>query len=329
MCRDNALTELRKKFKKAEKERDDLKLTFEKFKNSSKNLGKLLDSQVCDKFKTGVGFDSQVIDSQVNDRYKIGEGYHAVPPPYTGNFMPPKPDLILVDVDEYVVSETVTSVPAVAINEAKTSESKPKSGKDFSGRVTPLFPTMIVQAQEELEVVTDEAVYEEMYDNVKRVSTTATGLDAEQDRGIINKTQFTAKLNEPSSIRTSSGSGLRRQEIIGDAAAQTRVLALKTKKTNQALEIEILKRKLKKLEKKASKRTRKLKRLYKIGFSKRIESLDEASLGDQEDASKQGRIIDNLDADEGVTLVDETQGRNDQDMFDTCVLDEEEVVGSF
>ncbi|GJV55913.1 hypothetical protein Tco_1456918 [Tanacetum coccineum] len=65
--RDNALTQLRKKFEKAEKERDDLKLTLEKFENSSKNLSKLLDSQVCDKLKTGVGFDSQVVDSQVSD----------------------------------------------------------------------------------------------------------------------------------------------------------------------------------------------------------------------------------------------------------------------
>nr|GEY26007.1 hypothetical protein [Tanacetum cinerariifolium] len=38
-----------------------------------------------------------------------------------------KPDLILDDVDEYVVSESVTSVLVVAINEAKTSESEPKS----------------------------------------------------------------------------------------------------------------------------------------------------------------------------------------------------------
>ncbi|GJX01923.1 hypothetical protein Tco_0185836 [Tanacetum coccineum] len=132
MLRDNALTELRKKFEKAEKERDDLKLTLEKFENSSKNLSKLLDSQVCDKFKTGVGYDSQVLDSQVfdsqvNDKYKTGEGYHAVPPPYTGNFMPPKPDLVLADKDEYVFSESVTSVPAVATSEVKTSESKPKS----------------------------------------------------------------------------------------------------------------------------------------------------------------------------------------------------------
>ncbi|GJU11949.1 ribonuclease H-like domain-containing protein, partial [Tanacetum coccineum] len=65
MLRDNALTELRKKFEKAKKERDDLKLTLEKFKNSSKNLSKLLDSQVSDKFKTSVGYDSQVFDSQL------------------------------------------------------------------------------------------------------------------------------------------------------------------------------------------------------------------------------------------------------------------------
>nr|GFB87903.1 hypothetical protein [Tanacetum cinerariifolium] len=52
----------------------------------------------------------------------------------------------------------------------------------------------------------------------------------------------------------------------------------------------------------------------------------DAGLGDQEDASKQGRTIDDLDADEGVTLVDETQERNDQDMFDTSILDGKEVV---
>nr|GEY48414.1 putative ribonuclease H-like domain-containing protein [Tanacetum cinerariifolium] len=63
-----------------------------------------------------------MLDSQVNDKYKTGVGYHAIPPPYTGNFMPPKPDLILVDVDEYVVSESVTSVPAIATNEAKTGQ---------------------------------------------------------------------------------------------------------------------------------------------------------------------------------------------------------------
>ncbi|GJR10582.1 hypothetical protein Tco_0793234 [Tanacetum coccineum] len=122
---DNALTELRKKFEKAKKERDDLKITLEKFGNSSKNLSKLLEIQVSDKFKTGV--DSQVFDSQENDRYKTSEGYHVILPPYTGNFMPPKYDLVLADEEEYVFSKSVTSIPDVTTSEAKTSVSKPKS----------------------------------------------------------------------------------------------------------------------------------------------------------------------------------------------------------
>ncbi|GJR12045.1 putative ribonuclease H-like domain-containing protein [Tanacetum coccineum] len=151
MLRDNALTELRKKFEKAEKERDDLKLTLEKFENSSKNLSKLLDSQVSDKFKTGVGYDSQVFDiqvfdSQMNDKYKSGEGYHVVPPPYTGNFMPYKPNLVLADKDEYVFSESVTSVPAIATSEVKTSELKPKSVSE------PLIEDWISDSENENEI---------------------------------------------------------------------------------------------------------------------------------------------------------------------------------
>ncbi|GKD49787.1 hypothetical protein Tco_1278763 [Tanacetum coccineum] len=53
----------------------------------------------------------------------------------------------------------------------------------------------------------------------------------------------------------------------------------------------------------------------------------EASLGDQEDASKQRRKIDDIDADKGITLVDETQGRyRDEDMFGVNDLYGDEVV---
>nr|GEX07129.1 hypothetical protein [Tanacetum cinerariifolium] len=82
----------------------------------------------------------------VNDKYKIGKGYHAVPPPYTRNFMPPKPDLILADVDEYVVSESVTSVPVVAKNEAEKNET----------------------------------IHEERGDRVERAATTASSLEAKE-----------------------------------------------------------------------------------------------------------------------------------------------------
>ncbi|GKB05842.1 ribonuclease H-like domain-containing protein [Tanacetum coccineum] len=56
--RDNALAENKKKLKKAEKERDELKLTLEKFQNSSKSLNNLLESQVINKFKTGLGYNA-------------------------------------------------------------------------------------------------------------------------------------------------------------------------------------------------------------------------------------------------------------------------------
>nr|GEX28596.1 hypothetical protein [Tanacetum cinerariifolium] len=86
MLRDKAITKLRKKFEKAEKERDDLKLTLEKFESSSKNLSRLIDSQQSDKFKTGLGYDSQevdcqVLENQVNDK-KV-KGVETLYPPTT------------------------------------------------------------------------------------------------------------------------------------------------------------------------------------------------------------------------------------------------------
>nr|GFC54005.1 hypothetical protein [Tanacetum cinerariifolium] len=69
-----------------------------------------------------------------------------------------------------------------------------------------------------------------------------------------------------------------------------------------------------------------LKRLYKIGLSAIESSGKEQSL-DEEDASKQGRNIADIDADAEITLVDETandQGRyDDQEMFDISVLDDD------
>nr|GEV28368.1 hypothetical protein [Tanacetum cinerariifolium] len=130
MFRDKAITELRQKFEKAKKERDDLKLTLEKFQDSSKNLSRLLDSQQSDKSKTGLGYDSQgfdslVLENQVNEKYNTCKRYHAVPPSYTGNFMPPKPDLVFTD--EHVVNESVTSLPGIAKSEVKTSETTLKN----------------------------------------------------------------------------------------------------------------------------------------------------------------------------------------------------------
>ncbi|GJZ09729.1 ribonuclease H-like domain-containing protein [Tanacetum coccineum] len=69
--RDNALNEYKMNLEKAEKERDQLKQTLEKFQNSSKSLNNILESQVIDKFKTGLGYDaataaSPAVESFVN-----------------------------------------------------------------------------------------------------------------------------------------------------------------------------------------------------------------------------------------------------------------------
>nr|GEV53307.1 hypothetical protein [Tanacetum cinerariifolium] len=66
---------------------------------------------------------------------------------------------------------------------------------------------------------------------------------------------------------------------------QSRLLALETTKANQELKIGSLRRRLKKLEKKASKKTHKLKRLYKIGSSTRVESSKDAEVVAEKEVS--------------------------------------------
>nr|GFC74824.1 hypothetical protein [Tanacetum cinerariifolium] len=49
------------------KEKEDLKAKLEKFETSSKNLSKLLDSQIRAKVRTGLGYDSQFNEKEVLD----------------------------------------------------------------------------------------------------------------------------------------------------------------------------------------------------------------------------------------------------------------------
>nr|GEW27172.1 ribonuclease H-like domain, reverse transcriptase, RNA-dependent DNA polymerase [Tanacetum cinerariifolium] len=84
------------------------------------------------------------------------------------------------------------------------------------------------------------------------------------------------------------------------------------------------------LEKKRRSRTHGLKRFYKIGLSARLDSSTKEQSLDEEDASKLERNIADVDGDAKPTLVNETiedQGRyDDQEMFDTDALNDEEVV---
>ncbi|GKC88531.1 hypothetical protein Tco_1149180 [Tanacetum coccineum] len=102
---------------------------------------------------------------------------------------------------------------------------------------------------------------------------------------------------------------------------QSRVLALETTKTTQATEIASLKRRVKKLERRNKSRTHGLKRLYRVGSSRRVESSEDEGLG-EEDASKQERIAD-IDANEDIYLVNV---QTNEDMFGVNDLDGDEVI---
>ncbi|GJT12079.1 hypothetical protein Tco_0859121 [Tanacetum coccineum] len=152
----------------------------------------------------------------------------------------------------------------------------------------PRKDTQVPQPSDPTKSVPDETVHKELGNSLVRATTTASSLEAEQDNNNINKTQSKATPNESSSLGTTSGGGPKR---------------------------------VKKLEKKNRSRTHKLKRLYKVGLTARVESSDnEESLG--EDASKQGRI-DAINADEEITLV--SVQNVDEEMFDVNVLDGKEV----
>nr|GFB26110.1 hypothetical protein [Tanacetum cinerariifolium] len=81
-----------------------------------------------------------------------------------------------------------------------------------------------------------------------------------------------------------------------------KVEALKQDKVAQALEIIKLKQRVKKLERKNKLKVSGLRRLKKVKTAQRVESSADTVMDYQEDASKQGEIIANIDADEDVIL---------------------------
>ncbi|GJX08900.1 hypothetical protein Tco_0198759 [Tanacetum coccineum] len=147
-----------------------------------------------------------------------------------------------------------------------------RKGKDFSGTVTTLFATMLIQSQavegegsrqptEPQHIPTtaspshsskptnldaDKAVHEERGDSVERAATTATSLDTEQGSGNINRTQSMAIPNAPFPQGIGSGGSPRRQDTMGDRHAQTRMklqelMDLCTKLSERVLDLENVK----------------------------------------------------------------------------------------
>nr|GEV73240.1 hypothetical protein [Tanacetum cinerariifolium] len=136
-----------------------------------------------------------------------------------------------------------------------------------------------------------EAVYKELDDRLVRATTTASSLEAERDSGNIDKTHSKETPNKASSPETTSGGDPRCQEAMEDTIAQTRFENM-SKLSNDSL----------------------------LTRGRVDSSEDEQSL--VEDASKQGRKIHDIDANEDITLVND---QNDVEMFDVSDLHGEEV----
>ncbi|GJR69997.1 hypothetical protein Tco_0016062 [Tanacetum coccineum] len=112
-------------------------------KETSTNLTKLINSQISAKDKADLGYDSQinenevvhsvfnsresdVDDSPVNDRFKTSEEFHAVPPPYTGNYMPLRHDLSFTGLDDSVYNTKVSKTETSISKTSKDIVEKPK-----------------------------------------------------------------------------------------------------------------------------------------------------------------------------------------------------------
>nr|GEX62804.1 uncharacterized mitochondrial protein AtMg00810-like [Tanacetum cinerariifolium] len=138
-------------------------------------------------------------------------------------------------------------------------------------------------------------------------ATTTSSLEVERDIGNIDKTQSKATPNESSSQRTDSGGGLRCQEAIGDTIAQTRSKRV-SKISNDPLLAGVN-------TPRSGEDILKLNELMDLCTSLQngvlaLEATKTSQTQEIDSLKRRGRIINELDADEDITLV------NDQEMFD-------------
>ncbi|GKD27845.1 hypothetical protein Tco_1234059 [Tanacetum coccineum] len=161
----NAVTRLTNQLEQTLKEKEDLKAKLEQFETSSKNLNKLINSQISSKDKTGLGygdqlnendssgselfnsiFDSRSSDSdnnQTNDRFKKDHGYHAVPPPLTGNYMPLLVNLSFAGLNDSVYRPT-TNKTSASVSQVETSITPPSNTSIEMPRVESVRPSGVI-----------------------------------------------------------------------------------------------------------------------------------------------------------------------------------------
>ncbi|GJT75726.1 ribonuclease H-like domain-containing protein [Tanacetum coccineum] len=161
----NAVTRLTNQLEQTLKEKEDLKAKLEQFETSSKNLNKLINSQISSKDKTGLGYRHQLNendssgselfnsvfdsrssdgdDNQTNDRFKKDNGYHAVPHPLTGNYMPPLADLSFAGLDDSIYRPT-TNKTSASVSQVETSIIPPSNTSVEMPRVESIRPSGVI-----------------------------------------------------------------------------------------------------------------------------------------------------------------------------------------
>ncbi|GKD71164.1 putative ribonuclease H-like domain-containing protein [Tanacetum coccineum] len=206
-----------------------------------------------------------------------------------------------------------------------------RKGKDFSGRVTPLFASML--APPVVRGKADEAIFKECDDRVVRATTTAASLDAAHASGVNTPGSNEERIEHqelmdnipptphvsPLSGGYTPGSDEGRADLHELMAIYTklsdRVLDLVKEKDAQAMEILKLKNRIRKLKRKAkSSIPPRKRRLYK-----QVDSSDD-SLG-EENTSKQGR--NNSNKTEEFNLSD--KGSGGTKVFDDTTAAEKDV----
>ncbi|GJV53801.1 ribonuclease H-like domain-containing protein [Tanacetum coccineum] len=161
----NAITRLKYQLDETLREKDELKAKLEQFETSSKNLTKHINSQISSKDKTCLGYGDQLNDNdssgselfnsvfdsrssdgddnETNDRFKKDNGYHVVPPPLTGNYMPPLADLSFTGLDDYVYSLTANNTSA-CVSQVEISITLPSNTSVEIPRVKSVRPSRVI-----------------------------------------------------------------------------------------------------------------------------------------------------------------------------------------
>ncbi|GJU71216.1 hypothetical protein Tco_1262621, partial [Tanacetum coccineum] len=201
-----------------------------------------------------------------------------------------------------------------------------RAGKDFSRRITPLFATMMVQASKEVGEDSGHPTDSTQVPILDQPSTSSKPKKKQPSKKTQrqevevsqDETEHEESVPIPSNDLQPRGEDSMQLTnlMVFCTKLQTQVLDLEKAKDAQAKEIVALKKRIQRLERNKMSRPTGLKRLKKVGMSRRVESFeDQESLVAPEDASKQGRSIADIDDDVEATLVDETQERQDDELI--------------